>query len=333
MRFFPIEKPLWAVVTFMVAAIVVLITSGNIRADAVGDSETVVAKPLSVAVLPFASSTKHLKDISEEMSTLLTAYLSAEPSVILVERAEVDKVLSEMELGQSGTVDPATAARIGHLTGAQVLISGRVFPVQREIVIVAKVIGVETGRVYGETISFPPRGSVVQAGQELATKIGILIGAKGETLIAKAEDKEDVIARLRRQVEGKTLPSVSVSIPEVSLNRLSIDPAAETEIAFILQSLGFEIVDPRASNKMADVEITGEAFSEFGLRKGNLVSSRGRVEVKAIHRGPGKVLLVAREVSVAVDIAPEIAGKAAIAKSAAKLAERLVTALLRVEPE
>ena len=44
--------------------------------------------------------------------------------MILVERAELEKVLGEAELGLSGTVSPETAARIGHLTGAKVLVTG-----------------------------------------------------------------------------------------------------------------------------------------------------------------------------------------------------------------
>ena len=287
--------------------------------------------PLSVAVLPFAYSGDDFADIAAELPTLLTAMLSSEPSLLMVERAEVDKALSEIELGLSGTVDPQSAAKVGFLIGAQVLVTGRAFPVQREIVVVAKVIGVETGRVYGDTVAFPARGSIVEAAQELASKIGTAMAERGPTLVAVVQEKEDLVTRLRKEVDGKDLPSVSISIPEMNLDRQSIDPAAQTEIAFILQQLGFEIIDPVASNRSPDVEITGEAISQFGLRRGNLVSSRGRVEIKAISRKAGKVLLISRDVSVAVDISPEIAGKAAIAKSAAKLTASLVPVLVATD--
>lgn len=308
-------------------ALFVAFAAGTGQAQTGAGEAVRAAQPLSLAVLPFAASTEELQDMAEEVPGLLTAYLSAEPSLMLVERADLDKALSEVELGMSGTVDPATAAKIGYLTGAQVLITGRAFPVRREIVIVAKIIGVETGRVYGETVTFPARGSITEATQNLAASIGGAMAQRGPTLVARVEPKEDIVTRLRRQVEGRTLPSVSISIPEMSLNRQTLDPAAETEIGFILQRLGFEIVDPLASNKAPDVEITGEAISEFALRRGNLASSKGRVELKVIDRMDGRVLLVSREVSVAVDVAPEMAGKAAIAKSAAKLVEQLVPIL------
>lgn len=247
----------------------------------------------------------------------------------MVERAEIDKALSEVEMGLSGTVDPNSAAKIGHITGAQILVMGRIFPVRKELVIVAKIIGVETGRVYGETVAMPIQGSIVEASIGLSEKLSTTLVNKGATLVAKIPVKDDIVTRLSALVKDKQLPSVSVHITEQSLNRNVLDPAAETEISYILQRLGFEIIDLAASNQVPDIEVTGEAFSEFGLRRGNLVSSKGRIEIKAIKREDGKVLLVDRETAVAIELSPEIAGKNALANSATKLMERLVPALIK----
>ena len=115
----------------------------------------------------------------------------------------------------------------------------------------------------------------------------------------------------------------------MSMDQKVLDPAAETELGFIMQGLGFQLVDPVSTVTPPDVQIEGEAFSEFGLRKGNLVSSKGRVEVKVIERLTGRILVVDREVVVAVDLSPEIAGKKAIQNAMAQLSERLVPALLK----
>ena len=282
----------------------------------------------TVAVLPFAVDEKLLNETGRDLQTLLSAHLSSQYGLALVERAQLAEALSEVELGMSGTVDPTSASKVGFITGADILVTGRAFPVQKELVIVAKVIGVETSRTFGQTVTMPLRGSLVEASTQLADKIAQSIGQNGQSLVAREEPEGDAITRLRPLVKGLVLPSVSVSIPEMSMDRQVLDPAAETEIGFILQGPGFEIIDPLASNKSADIEVLGEAFSEFGLRRGELVSSKGRVEIKAIARESGRVVLIDRETATAVDLSPEIAGKAAIAKGAANLAERLVPAIL-----
>ena len=288
----------------------------------------VAAEPTyTAAVLPFAAD-KDFDDMGPQAQLLLTAFLSASPSLMMVERAEVDKALSEVELGKSGTVDPETAAKVGHLVGAQVLVTGRIFPIQKELMIVAKIIGVETGRVYGETVSMPLRGSIKDAAQELSDKIAADVAKNGEKLIARGNDKEDVVAKLRPLVEGKkNLPTVSVVIDAMNIGHTDTDTTAQTEIAYILQNLGFTIVDPMASNKKADVEVTGNAVSEFAMRKGNLVSAKANVEIKAIRHKDGTMLMTDREPTVAVELSPESAGKLAQAKGASALAERLVKAL------
>ena len=118
------------------------------------------APVLTVAVFDFESKDEATHDLGPKVASLISAQLSASPNLITVERAELEKALGEQELGLSGTVDPATAAKVGHLTGAKVLVTGRVFNVGDETMIVAKVIGTETSRVYGEVVRAPSkRGS------------------------------------------------------------------------------------------------------------------------------------------------------------------------------
>jgi curli biogenesis system outer membrane secretion channel CsgG len=287
--------------------------------------EAVAQDSYTVAILPFDTNDKlDMDDMGQEFPLLLNAYMSQSDKLAFVERGQIDSALGELAIGISGTVDPATAAQIGYLTGAQVLVTGRIFPVQKDLFIVAKIIGVETGRVYGETAKIPLRGDMDEAAQDLAEKVAVSIETKGDSLVAKVEAKDDIVASLRPLVKGKNLPTVSVAIEEESLGRQLIDPAAQTELLYILHQLGFTIIDPAESNVRADIEITGEAFSEFGMRNGSLVSSSGRVEVKAVDVSTGEVVGVGRHVSVAVDLSREIAGKAAITKATVKIAAALI---------
>jgi len=285
------------------------------------------ADVLTVAVFDFESKDEAIRDLGPKVTTLINANLSGDQRLITVERAELEKALGEQELGLSGTIQPETAAKVGHLTGAKVLVTGRAFMVERQLIIVAKIIGTETSRVYGETVTGTP-GDVADLAKELASKIAGTVEKKSDTLAAKIEKPEDLIARLQKQMEGKKLPMVSVMITERHIGTATIDPAAETEVSFILQKLGFTLADKKDAAFKADIEITGEGFSEFGMRKGNLISCKARVEMKATDRASGKILFIDRQTSVAVDLSEHLAGKAALQEAAAKLTERMLPVLV-----
>jgi hypothetical protein len=282
---------------------------------------------LTVAVFDFEAKDENVRDLGPKVATLLNATLSAEPNLIMVERAELEKVLGEQELGLSGTVSPDTAAKVGNLTGAKVLVTGRVFKVDKETMIVTKVIGTETSRVYGEMVKGTSAVSISDLAGDLAKKITATVTQKGETLVAKVETRAERIARIKKALKSDKLPSVSVKIAERHFGGPVIDPAAETELGLMLQECGFKLVDDKATEK-ADMEITGEAFSAFGMRKGNLISCRARVEIKA-RKSNGDVITVDRQTSVAVDIAEQTAAKTALQNTARELAERLLPKLAR----
>ena len=280
----------------------------------------------SIAVFDFEAKDENVRDLGPKIATLVNANLSADPNLITVERAELEKALGEQELGLSGTVSPDTAAKVGKLTGAKILVTGRVFKTDTEFFIVAKVIGTETSRVYGELAKGGMNASISELSENLAKKIAADVATKGDTLVAKVESHEDRVAKIKKELGDKKLPVVSVKITEQHFGQHVIDPAAQTEIALLLQQCGFTLADDKSTNQPA-IEITGEAFSEFGLRKGNLQSCRARIEIKAREVASGKIISVDRQTSVAVDIAEHIAAKTALQNGAGELAERLLPKL------
>lgn len=63
----------------------------------------------------------------------------------VVERSGLKNLLAEQELSVSGITDPATAIRIGKLTGAKFVVTGKVARLSRTIEVTMKRLDVETG--------------------------------------------------------------------------------------------------------------------------------------------------------------------------------------------
>ena len=291
--------------------------------------EPAAAGPLPLAIFDFQAADRALEKKGAEVGLLLSAYLSGRPDVFLVERQEVEKILGEQELGLSGSVTPESAARVGALVGARILVTGRVFETGGKGYLVAKVIGTETGRVFGAMTTTPDLAKLDAPVAELAEKIGAIVAAQSSVFAAKVESPAARIERLKKTVAGKVLPPVLVRIPEQHLARPVIDPAAQTELMKIFSDVGFEVLTAAQAADRTDVAtITGEAFSEFGLRRGNLVSCRARVEI-VMKDASGKLLAADRQMDVAVDVAEHIAGKKALESAALRLADRLVPQLAR----
>jgi hypothetical protein len=302
---------------WIIWTITLLLTAGRGTADP--------NRPLTVAVLDFECRDEILGDAGPQSASMLNALLSAESGLILVERAELQKVLGEQELGLSGTVSTESAARVGQLTGAKVLVTGRVFKVGKETVLVAKIIGTETSRVYGEMVK-SASVSISDLATELAGKIAQTVVARADTLVAREVSRADRVATLQKALGDRPRPAVSVSVPERHFGGPTFDPAVETELGKLLTECGFTLVGEK-SEKKPRYELLGEAFSEFGMRRGNLVSCKGRVELKVKDTTTGDWVVVDRQVAVAVDLSEQIAAKRALQEAAAQLAERVLPKL------
>lgn len=283
-------------------------------------------QPITAAVLDFKTAGTIPAEMGAQGATLLSAMLSAEGGLILVERSELNALMSEQELGLSGTVDSVSAAKVGQLTGAKVLVSGRVFRVGKELFMVAKVMGTETSRVYGAIAKGGADAVISDLAAQLASKIGELLRGKGTTLLAQIMSPEDRLAKIKAALGGGKLPNISVKIPEVHFGTPAVDPAAETEIGLIARQCGFPVVDEKSREK-ARYEIIGEAFSERGIRLGNLISCKARVEIKIRDLKTGKFAVIERQTTVAVDLSEHIAAKNALQDAGAKLAGRILPLL------
>ena len=82
--------------------------------------------PNTIAVLPLAISSpdSSYQPLARGLAQIMISDLSLLQHFRLVERLRLTALLDEMKLGQSGRVDPRTAARVGHLIRAGRMVDG-----------------------------------------------------------------------------------------------------------------------------------------------------------------------------------------------------------------
>lgn len=294
-----------------------------------GEEEKKIPVIFPTAIFPFQERGAVVAGYGEKVSDLLFAHLAADPHLLLVDRAEMKKQLEELELSLSGMMHPAQALKVGCLTGAKILITGSVLEEDKTLHLIAKIIGTETSRVLGASVAGEISTELNLLVKKLAKEIGTKIEEGGHALVAREEKREDRITVLKRMLPDAPRPKLFIQIKERHVGQATVDPAAETELVFFSREAGFEVIDPKqGSVKDADVILTGEGFSEFALRRGNLIAVKARVEVKALDRKTNAVLAVDRQTTVVVDLTEQIAGKTALQKAAASLAMRLLLELM-----
>lgn len=305
---------------------------GQAEGKPVAEKPVVETNSVTVAIVDFESSAPGNPELGSQLGDILTARLSVYDRFRLVERKKLCKLLKEHEINLTGMVDTDQAVKVGKMLGARIMIFGRAFTVDKDLYFVAKIVGTETSRVKGVIAKGNLESNLSDIIDQLADKLVDGLEKWTPQLLPKSEKLVDRIAELRRELEGKELPKVAVSISETHITRRITDPAAETEMKHVFKKVGFEIIDVKMKGEEAqdpylkdvDIMVKGEGFSEFGVRIGGLVSCLGRLEVQAIERKTHKVIASERTTRRAVDLSDSIAGKTALQAAGHELAIRLI---------
>jgi hypothetical protein len=91
-----------------------------------GERAVIATERLDLAVLKFNNSSSW-DGIEETLRARVETKLVNTQGITVFSRTRLDELLTEQVLGESGFIDPATAARIGSLTGVSKLITGTVY--------------------------------------------------------------------------------------------------------------------------------------------------------------------------------------------------------------
>jgi TolB-like protein len=282
--------------------------------------------PLTVAVYDFTGEAG-AASYGKMVTTLVTVDLATQTNLALVERVELSKSLREQAFGVSGMVSSDAAAQIGHITGAKVLVAGQVMKTgDNHLVIVANIIGTETGRLFAEKVE-GGADNIMDLTDKLSGKIARTISDQTTNLVAPAQETSaQRLARIIKSIPGANRPSVSVNILLPAGTGHSA--TAESEFGIVLLKAGFQVVDEKSDRK-PDLEMTGVDDISAAPKQGGLFACRAVIELKVQERRTGNIVLFDRQESTATDTALSGADRAAQINAVDALAERVLPLLAK----
>lgn len=280
-----------------------------------------------------------LREVAVDGSALtdqVNTMLAAMPQVTLVNRDQIQKVAQEHQMGLSGLVENASAAKIGKLLSAQYVLVGRASKIGQQFYLVLKLVDVETTAQSTVSAKAPVEGGF----QAVLERVEKPLGEQVRQLQRSAIEAEDSsLAELRKQagpLAGKTL---LVWVEETHVGRPLRDPAAEIAVSQRLRNLGLTIVVPKDpvagwkeslletgkyGDQKIDYLIEGEGTSAFAAQIQGLTSCRARVELRLIAL-PGRSIAVSdRGVAAGVDLAEALAAKTALEEAGVQATDALV---------
>jgi Ca2+-binding EF-hand superfamily protein len=109
-----------------------------------------------LAVVGLTSTTKNIgqEDLDGTTTFLENAFVNV-GSVSIVDRSDIDKVMSELELQLSGAVatNDTNAVKVGKLSGADIIVTGTISLVGKKYYLNVRLITVDTGDILGSSVA------------------------------------------------------------------------------------------------------------------------------------------------------------------------------------
>ena len=135
-----------------------------------------------VAVVAPLHTSNENQLLGETVSEILTIALSDQKNMVVVDRTSLEKVLREQKLGLSGLVNPETAARVGKLLTADVVVAGSVVEVNKTLRYSVIAVAVDSRKILGSVQRNANREQFDEVVWQIAKKIADAAGADVPTV-------------------------------------------------------------------------------------------------------------------------------------------------------
>lgn len=288
------------------------------------------AASVAVAVYDFTDADKSMLNLGGKITALVTANLTVETNLVVLERADLTKVLNEHAFDLSGMVNADAAATIGQITGVKVLVVGQIIKsAENRVIVIANIIGTETSRLFAAKVEGSAE-QVLALTTDLSQTIATTIRAQATNLVtAPRLGFEERVNRLVAKLDGPKRPTVSLSFMSYNGEGHSWkDFTVQGLLGTILLKGGFKVLDENSEQK-PDFIIDGAVGVGTGLRRGSLLTGRAVVDLKIKDRHTGSIIAYDRQEGTATDVGIPAATSAASAQAILELAERNLPLLVK----
>jgi TolB-like protein len=158
-----------------------------------------------VAVVRFDNNTgdERYEHLGRAMSSMMISDLSVIERIQLVERERIEEVMDELDLQQSGRVDPETAQSLGMIVGAQYMVFGAFVTVDPEMRLDTRIARTETTEIVTTADVRGQGESLFDLQQRLAEEL-----ISGLELVLTEEEE----ARLRERQEANRIDDLETAL-------------------------------------------------------------------------------------------------------------------------
>jgi hypothetical protein len=206
-----------------------------------------------------------LRPLGRALAELLTTDLGQTSRLRVVERARVQMLLDEMELGASRYADPATAARTGRIVGAANLVQGRIDGGESDLAVQAVVVA--TARPDSTVDPLRQQGGIArlfdmqkQIALAVYDRLGIqLTAAERQRVNRRPTENIQALLAFGFGLEARDAGRYAEAAQHFALAR-QLDPGFE-----LAAQLGEETLSEAAAASFTTQQIAGLAADDFDL--------------------------------------------------------------------
>ena len=211
-----------------------------------------------VAIMDFKNNGhKDYNYLQSSLSSMLATTFALSNRIQVVERSQLEKIVSEMKIGMSGLVDAKQAAHVGRVAGANMVVLGSFTNLGTSIRVDAKVINVETGIII-------PKATASAKADKIG-ELDVAIDSLARVLLANLTGEEIKPARAGTAVKdvNSAMPAQRVEgyVIEVDGNDIVVNIGTEMDLA---PGMILYIVEETTKVDPNTGMITGKSMARLG---------------------------------------------------------------------